>query len=338
MGSKRKRGSADIYSASVSPDRNGDLPSRLKKGEIFMNDKKKYKILVVDDEEVIRTMLVDYLENHYDVVCTDNAEDALQKLQKQSFDLVISDINMPGMKGYELLPKIQEKYPKVKTALITAYNIDDYIRLAKEYNICNIITKTTPFNFLELQAVVEGLLTGDIFGLKRHLLPQHTLLPPHVIRSSSDGKQVREEIVKTFQDLFGTVGELKLVLDELITNAIYHAPVKADGSEKYKEFTDIYLEEKEFIHVELGYDGEKYGVLITDNQGSLRKETILYKIDRHVHAEGILDDSGRGIHMSRIFADRLIANIHPGKKTEMVLLNYIDKNYKGYKPLYINEL
>lgn len=303
-----------------------------------MSEKKKFKILIADDEEVIRTMLVDFLENYYEVICTENAEEALRILQKQSYDLVISDINMPGMKGYELLPKIREKYPHVKTALITAYNIDDYIRLAKEHSICNIITKTTPFNFIELQTVVEGLLTGDIFGLQRHLLPKYTLLEPYVIRSSADGKQIREEIVKIFQDLFGTVGELKLVLDELITNAIYHAPTKPDGSEKYKEFTDINLEEKEYIHVSLGYDSEKYGVCITDNQGSLRKETILYKIDRHVHAEGILDDSGRGIHMSRIFADRLIANIDPGKKTEMVLLNYIDKNYKGYKPLYINEL
>ncbi len=303
-----------------------------------MTTNKEFSILVVDDEEVIRNMLLDYLENTHEVICIENAEKALDLLRRKRFDLVISDINMPGMKGYELLARIQREFPGTKTALITAYNVDDYVRLAKGHGICNIITKTTPFNFLELKAVVQGLLTGDIFGLRRHLLDEHSILGTHVIRSSDDAKRIREEVVSTFKERFGDVGELKLVLDELITNAIYHAPVKTTGEEKYREFTDVVLEPNEYVYVTLGFDTEKYGVSIMDTQGTLSKEIILYKIDRHIHAEGILDDSGRGIHMSRIFADRLVANIERGRKTEMVLFNYLDKSYKGYKPLYINEL
>lgn len=298
----------------------------------------KAKILVVDDEEIIRNMLMDFLENDYDVHTANDADDAFSKLNDQKFNLVISDINMPGMKGYELLAEVKKKHPKTKTALITAYNVDDYVRIAKEYSICNIIAKTTPFNFKELQTVVSGLINGDIFGLERHLLLEHRKLPTFIIKNSDEAKSVRENIVNFFREKFGNVGELKLVLDELITNAIYHAPVTEDGKEKYREFYDVNLEENEYIYVTCGYDNEKYGVSIMDNQGTLKKETILYRIDRHIHAEGILDDSGRGIHMSRIFADRLIANIDPGKKSEMVLLNYINKSYKGFKPLYINEL
>lgn len=299
---------------------------------------RQYRILIVDDEEVIRTMLLDYLEDEYQVECAENGGQALEIMQDRSFDLVVSDINMPGMKGYELLTDIRKQYPQTKTVLITAYSVDDYVRLAKQHGICNIIAKTTPFNFKELGAVVKGLLTFDIFGLERHLLADHEMIGEFIIRSSEDAKSIREKVVQVFQERFGDVGELKLVLDELITNAVYHAPVTAEGKEKYKEFTDVFLEPEEFVFVTMGADKEKYGVSIMDQQGSLRKETIMYKIDRHIHAEGILDDSGRGIHMSRIFADRLIANIHPGKKTEMVLFNYLDKTYKGYKPLYINEL
>lgn len=299
---------------------------------------KDFRILIVDDEEVIRTMLIDYLENEYEVLCAENADAALEVLRHQRFDMVISDINMPGMKGYELLARIRQEYPYTKTLLITAYNVDDYVRLAKTYGICNIIAKTTPFNFNELYSIVNGLLTGNIFGLRRYLLDDHEVLGTEVIRSSNDAKRVREEIVQLFQDKFGEVGELKLVLDELITNAIYHAPKNKDGEEKYREFSDVVLEENEYVYVTSGYDKEKYGVSILDTQGTLKKETILYRIDRHIHAEGILDDSGRGVHMSRIFADRLLVNIDPNHKTEMVLFNYIDKNYKGYKPLYINEL
>ncbi len=301
-------------------------------------NKKDFSILVVDDEEVIRNMILDYLEDDYEVICTQNANEALEVLNSRKIDLVISDINMPGIKGYELLSKIHKDFPKIKTALITAYNVDEYVRLAKQHGICNIISKTTPFNFNELKAVVNGLLSGEIFGLDRYLLKDHTIIDTFVIRSAMEAKVIREKVVEIFKNMFDDIGELKLVLDELITNAVYHAPVTIDGEEKYKEFSNIKLEPDEYVYVTLGYDSEKYGVSVLDNQGSLKKDTIMYKIDRHLSTEGILDDSGRGIHMSRIFADRLIANIDPNKKTEMLLFNYLDKNYKGYKPLYINEL
>jgi hypothetical protein len=72
--------------------------------------------------------------------------------------------------------------------------------------------------------------------------------------------------------------------------------------------------------------------------GRLTKETVLYKIDRQITGEGMLDDSGRGIHMSRLFSDRMIINIAPKSKTEFILMNYFSHKYRGYKPLYINEL
>jgi hypothetical protein len=65
---------------------------------------------------------------------------------------------------------------------------------------------------------------------------------------------------------------------------------------------------------------------------------VMFKLDRHVRGEGMLDCSGRGIHMTRVFADRMVINILPGCKTEMVIMNYFLPKYRGYRPLYINEL
>jgi hypothetical protein len=42
--------------------------------------------------------------------------------------------------------------------------------------------------------------------------------------------------------------------------------------------------------------------------------------------------------MSRLFSDRMIINIAPKKRTEVILINYFSHKYRGYKPLYINEL
>ncbi|MBN1306892.1 MAG: response regulator [Chitinispirillaceae bacterium] len=302
------------------------------------HDDKSYRILIVDDEKAIRLMLLDYLENTYTIETAETGKAALDILEKQSFDLVISDINMPGISGPQLLAEIRSRYPRTKTALITAYNIDEYIRTAKEYSITNIIPKTVPFNFSELDFIVRGLVTGEIFGITRYLLEDGTIIEKHVITSTADARRLQDHLIELFQEKFGTAGDMKLILDEIITNAIYHAPVHEDGTEKYQEFSDITLEPHEYIAIEWGYDSEKYAVSITDSQGRLTKETVLYKIERQITGEGLLDDSGRGIHMSRLFADRMIINIDPNKKTEVILINYFSNKYRGYKPLYINEL
>jgi CheY-like chemotaxis protein len=298
----------------------------------------KKKILVVDDEVVIRNMLSDHLEDRYDVASVKDGRSALDLEDLGVYDLVISDINMPGLKGYEVLSEIKKKHPRIHTVLITAYNVDEYIRLAKNYGISNIISKTTPFNFSELDTVVENLISRDIFGIEKYMLPQADLVKEFVIKNSRDGKNIREELENTFQEKVGNVGELKLVLDEIITNAIYHSPQNDEGREKYGGFYEVNLKKDEFIYISAYMDKEKYGIAIVDYKGNLKKDTVIFKLDRHINAEGMLDGSGRGIYMSRIFCDRLIINIDPGKKTEVLVINYRNENYKGYKPLYINEL
>ena len=178
----------------------------------------------------------------------------------------------------------------------------------------------------------------DIFGLSRYLNEDGKVLEEICIKSTTEAKEARERIADTFAEKFGTSGDMKLILDEIITNAIYHAPTLQNGTEKYQEFMDVELEDHEYIYIEYGYDMEKYGVAVSDYQGRLTKETVLYKINRQITGEGLLDDSGRGIHMSRLFADRMIINIDPNKRTEVVIINYFSNKYRGYKPLYLNEL
>jgi CheY-like chemotaxis protein len=292
----------------------------------------------VDDETSIRMMLLDYLEDSYDVYTAENAEIGLRRCKERCFDMVISDVNMPGMKGPEFLHEVKLLNTATRVVLITAYNIDNYVRMAREFGITNIIPKTSPFNFVELDLLIDGLLSKNIFGLSRYLLPGYTPLGNFSVRSSKEAKDVREEITALLMEKLGTAGNMKLILDEIITNAVYHAPAFPDGTQKYQEFAEVHLQPDEYVYLECGYDSEKYGIGIVDNMGRLTKETVLYKIDRQITGEGMLDDSGRGIHMSRLFSDRMIINIAPKSKTEFILMNYFSHKYRGYKPLYINEL
>jgi YesN/AraC family two-component response regulator len=90
-----------------------------------MPDKKIGSVLIVDDETIIREMLQVELEKQYDVYTAEDAVNAFDILDQTALDLVISDINMPGMKGFELIKKVKEKYAGIKTALITAYDVND---------------------------------------------------------------------------------------------------------------------------------------------------------------------------------------------------------------------
>jgi len=79
-------------------------------------------IMVVEDDLELREALCDTLElADFAVLPADSAEAALTLLEKQSVDMVVTDVNMGGMSGHELLACLQQKYPMLPVLLITAF-------------------------------------------------------------------------------------------------------------------------------------------------------------------------------------------------------------------------
>ena len=79
------------------------------------------RVLVVDDDKLIRTMLSDFLTEAGYVV--DTAEDAKQALERlaEPYDAMLSDIMMPGVSGLELLQQVRARSPQLGVFLLTAY-------------------------------------------------------------------------------------------------------------------------------------------------------------------------------------------------------------------------
>jgi DNA-binding response OmpR family regulator len=91
-------------------------------GERISNEVVMKKILLVDDEESIHLLYREELEEEgYEVHSVLSAEDALEQLNIISPDLVILDINMPGMNGIDALRRMKEMYPNMPVILSSAY-------------------------------------------------------------------------------------------------------------------------------------------------------------------------------------------------------------------------
>ncbi len=308
-----------------------------------------YRLLILDDEDVIREGLAGYLstyhEANYDleIDVSGHPRDAREKLEKAQYDLVISDINMPEEDGFKFLQFVQNTYPGTKVALITAYQVEDYIRNAKKTGIFNIIAKTAPFNFNELSNVVNNLLDPQSsFGLENYM--QASAENHEIIIKSSD------HIMVAFQELMGflqaklpdnptLVNDLLTAVIEAVTNAVYHVAKLPDGSLKYEKGQTIEaLESNEYVYFYYGTDNEKIGISIVDQGGRMTADEVIFWLERNISGSNLLDTHGRGVYLMHRLADRVLVNIASGKRTEIIMLTYFTSDFRSNKPIYINQI
>ncbi len=132
---------------------------RKKKGKIFEHKKKRSKrklesfpgsrILVVDDEAGIRQMLKSLLtKEKFSFFEAASGNKAMELLAKQSIDLVILDILMPGMSGIDVLKEIKEKYPSIVVLMLTGYGTLKTAREALELGAYEYISKPFDIHFM----------------------------------------------------------------------------------------------------------------------------------------------------------------------------------------------
>jgi CheY-like chemotaxis protein len=113
-------------------------------------------VLVVDDEPDVETLFRqqfrrDLRAERFIMDFANSAPDALARVgstREHSLILILSDINMPGMTGIEMLPKVKEIRPEVPVIMITAYGDADTKRKALENGASGLLTKPIDFSLL----------------------------------------------------------------------------------------------------------------------------------------------------------------------------------------------
>ncbi len=116
--------------------------------------KEHVKILVADDEAMMRNLLLKILEiEGYKVTLASSATEALEKLRIEKFDLLVSDVKMPGMNGFELLTKVKSEWPDMAVIVMTGYGDAYTVKEALTKGADEYLSK--PFKSHEVSLIIE---------------------------------------------------------------------------------------------------------------------------------------------------------------------------------------
>ncbi|HEX9288353.1 MAG TPA: response regulator, partial [Anaeromyxobacteraceae bacterium] len=130
-------------------------------------------VLLVDDERFARTVYSDYLRQAgYEVQVADTADAALEELRRRRFDLLITDIILPGADGLELLGEAKRLDPNIEAIVITALDrVDPAVRAMKSGASDYLVKPVTPE---ALQVAVQKCVSA------RALLAENKVLRSHL--------------------------------------------------------------------------------------------------------------------------------------------------------------
>ena len=124
--------------------------------DIF-NRIKNMKILLIDDDEWIRDSLGLFFEAEGCNLRTfETAEEGMEAVNKEAYDIVISDYKLPGMDGLEFLRRVKEKQPNAFEILITAYANCEIVKEANKIGVKDIIPK--PFTSEDVETSLSRII------------------------------------------------------------------------------------------------------------------------------------------------------------------------------------
>lgn len=219
-------------------------------------------VLIVDDERSMRDFLKILLEKEdHEVTTAESGEKAIAVISKQTVDVVVSDIRMPGMTGIELLESLKDSSPELPVILITAFASPDDAVLAMKNGAFDYISK--PFNVDEIKAVIESATSKNIVTNKPQALSESF---PEIIGKGREMLRIFDMIVRVAPTpanvlIYGESGTGK----ELVAQAIHnHSNV---ASHNFVPITcsaipEDLMESELFGHVKGSFTGA-----ISDKQG-----------------------------------------------------------------------
>lgn len=155
-------------------------------------DERPNRVLVVDDNRLAREALVDVLRDMgHEVKDCENATEALRVAGKKNFDLIITDLMMPGMDGIEFLHRLQTQGSQTQSVMVTAHGSIETAVQAMRFGAYDYVEK--PYSVEQIEAVVARALEhGSKQGLRSRVIDPEQV--PMMIGDSAVMRNLRELI------------------------------------------------------------------------------------------------------------------------------------------------
>jgi two-component system, NarL family, response regulator DesR len=188
------------------------------------------KLLLAEDQAMIRGALAALLalESDYQITEAADGDKALALLKQQSYDLLLTDIEMPGLSGIELAQYVQQHLPDTKVVIITTFGRAGYIKRALDAGVSGFLLKDAPIDqlssaLLQVQAgkrVIDSELVLQALGEQDPLSDKER----RALRLAADGKSTSEIAAA----LFIAEGTARNYLSEAISKL--HAANRIDAA------------------------------------------------------------------------------------------------------------
>ncbi|HEY8500240.1 MAG TPA: response regulator, partial [Clostridia bacterium] len=199
-----------------------------------------YKLVLVEDEEIFRKVLpeiIDWKALGFDIVkIVENGRKALEYLQEEQVDVILTDIRMPVLNGLDLAMEVKNRYPMTKIILLSAFNEFDYARKGIDCGVYGYILKSEGEEEIERYfRNLKEILDSELFYENRDIWGQRELFAQYIIKDEAVPAGKVQDIAKkarlpvTYENCTVSLFELdeKRYLDylyntEYIAQLIFH--------------------------------------------------------------------------------------------------------------------
>lgn len=152
-------------------------------------------VLIVEDESRLRDMLTRAVTNmEFRSVCVPSAEAALAQLEKQTFDIILTDLNLPGMQGMDMCERIRQRWPESQLVILTGYGSLEAAKAAIRLEAADFLTKPTSLG--DLEAALNRALRRRLNHITTRPIPEMDLEEPTPVPAVNTG-----EAPRTLQDM-----------------------------------------------------------------------------------------------------------------------------------------
>lgn len=179
---------------------------------MFPSTDPQFRILIIDDESSVRNILCDLLSDEYHCTTADSAENALALLQTEKFSLVLSDINLGGMTGLEMIPQFLSSSPDTVVMVISG-----------EKNIDNAIEaiRAGAFDYIQKPFDLQHIETAIKRALEHHSLLESKRLHENHLEELIKDRTAQLNYLSYHDALTGLPN--RILLEDRLTQAIVSA-------------------------------------------------------------------------------------------------------------------